>query len=151
MDGTRSWSHKVPCGTAKKCPGKPLFALVTFHKRVLPGLFPGCIWPFFCRPARNPGGPQPGAVHFSPPPGGPRVTFNSNLKVTRAPARNIPRFKPVICPAGARQGPCRDSPGTRGRMGPGWVFRRRLYDVRAGAGRDLCQDLCIISRGIHSY
>ena len=29
--------------------------------------------------------------------GGPRVTFNSNLKVTRAPVGNIPRFKPVIC------------------------------------------------------
>ena len=82
-------------------------------------------------------------------PRGPRVTFNSNLKVTRALARNIPQFKPVICPAGARRGPCRDPPWTRGqilkkntqdtRPGP--------YDVRAGPGLDPCRDPCIISRG----
>ena len=47
-------------------------------------------------------------------PRGPRVPFNSNLKVTRAPAINKPRMKPVNCPAGARLGPCRDPPGTRG-------------------------------------
>ena len=46
----------------------------------------------------------------------PRVTFNYNLKVTRAPARNKPRIKPVNCPAGARRGPCWDPPGTRGHI-----------------------------------
>ena len=39
-------------------------------------------------------GPRPGAVHFFTPQG-PRVTFNLNLKVTRDPATNKPRIKPV--------------------------------------------------------
>ena len=54
------------------------------------------------------------SISFTPR--GPRVTFNSNLNVTRAPAINKPRIKPVNCPAGARRGPCRDPPGTRGQI-----------------------------------
>ena len=46
-------------------------------------------------------------------PRGPRVTFNSNLKVIRAPAINKPRIKLVNCPAGVRWGPCRHPSGTR--------------------------------------
>ena len=115
------------------------------------GSFPGCSRAvfdrFFAVPHGTRGDPNRVPSIPPPPPGGPRVTFNSNLKVTRAPARKIPRFKPVICPAGAWQGPCRDPPGTQGRTqgtrpGPLWD---------PGAGRDLCQDLCIISRGILSY
>ena len=49
-------------------------------------------------------------------PRGARVTFNSNLRVTRAPAINKPRIKPVSCPAGARRSPYRDPPGTRGQI-----------------------------------
>ena len=49
-------------------------------------------------------------------PCGPRVTFNSNLKVIRAPAINKPRIRPVNCPTGARRGPYRDPPGTRGHI-----------------------------------
>ena len=133
---------------------------------------------FFGRLARDPEGPRPGAFHFFTP-RGPRVTFNTNLKGTRAPARNIPRFKPVICPAGTRLGPCGDPPGTRGQFlkkktrdtrpapywnragacgvltwllrDPGGIPPVPLYDVRAGPGRDPCRDPCIISRGIHSY
>ena len=77
------------------------------------GAFPGSSRAVFGRPARDQEGPRPGAVHFFTP-GGPRATFNFNLKVTRAPARNIPRIKPVNSPAGARRGPCRDPPGKRG-------------------------------------
>ena len=77
------------------------------------GAFTGSSRAVFGRPARDQEGPRPGAVHFFTP-GGPRATFNSNLKVTRAPARNIPSIKPVNSPAGARRGPCRDPPGKRG-------------------------------------
>ena len=76
------------------------------------GAFPGSSRAVFGRTTRDPEGPRPGAVHFFTP-RGPQGTFNSNLKVTWAPARNIPRFKTIICPAGARRGPCRDPPGTR--------------------------------------
>ena len=105
-------------------------------------------------------------------PRGTRVTFNSNLKVTRAPAKNKPRIKPVNCPAEARRGPCRDPSGKRWhilkestqgiRLTPlrypgGWLWgswlvlqgtraesRRCPYDARTGPG----QSPWIISRGI---
>ena len=61
----------------------------------------GLFWPIHTGPL----GTRSGAVHFFNP-RWPRVTINSNLKVTRAPAMNIPRIKPVNwpvrCPAGAR-------------------------------------------------
>ena len=81
----------------------------------LPGQSPGCFWPFLGRPARDPEGPQPGAVHFFNPARA-RVTFNSNSKVTRAPAINKPRIKSVNCPTGAWRGPCRDPPRTPGQI-----------------------------------
>ena len=79
------------------------------------GAFPGSSRAVFGRSARDPVGPRPGAVQFFTP-RRPRVTFNYNLKVTRAPARNKPRIKPVNCPAGARRGPFWDPPGTRGHI-----------------------------------
>ena len=94
------------------------------------GAFPGGSRDVFGRTARDPEGPRPGAVHFFTP-RGPRATFNSNLKVTRAPARNIPRFKPVICLAGARRGPCRDPPGIRGQ-----ILKESTQDTRPGPLRD---------------
>ena len=83
-----------------------------FTKGAFPGSSRAVFRRFFGRPARYSEGPRPGAVHFFTP-RGPRVTFNSNLKVTWAPARNIPRIKPVNCPAGAQRGPCLDPPRTR--------------------------------------
>ena len=94
-------------------------------------------WSHFTKGAGLPGlflaaleGPRPGAVHFFTP-RRPRVTFNSNLKVSRAPARNIPWFKPVICPTGARRGPCRDPPGRRGQ-----ILKESTQDTRLGPLRD---------------
>ena len=84
---------------------KAFHALVKFHKRGLPGQFPGYFWP--------------------------RVTFNTNLKVTRAPARNIPRLKPVICPAGARWGSCWDPLGTLGQF-----LKKSTQDTSPGPLRD---------------
>ena len=103
---------------------------LTFHKRGLPGQFPGCFWPFFGRTARtwrDPGQVQ--SIFFTPR--GPWVTFNSSLKVIRAPATNIPRFKPVNCPAWGRRGPCRDPPGTRGQF-----LKKSTQDTRPSPLRD---------------
>ena len=97
-----------------------------FTKEAFPGNSQAVFGRFFCCTARDPEGPRPGAVHFFTP-RWPRVTFNTNLKVTRAPARNIPRFKPVICPAGARRVPCRDPPGTRGQF-----LKKITQDTRPG-------------------
>ena len=82
-------------------------ALVTIHKRGLPGQF-------FWTSRTGPGGTPTGCRSFFCHPAGARVTFNliTNLKITRAPAINKPRIKPVNCPTGARRGPCRDPPGT---------------------------------------
>ena len=63
----------------------------------LPGQFPRCFW----------------------------VTFNANSKVTRAPAINKPRIKPVNCPAGGRRGPA----GVR--QGHGDTFWRKALRVPA--------------------
>ena len=73
-------------------------ALVTFHKRGLPGLFLAVTHGTRRDLDRVPS------------------IFNSNLKIARAPARNKPWIKPVNCPERARRGPCRDSPGTRGQF-----------------------------------
>ena len=69
------------------------------------------------------------SIFFTPR--GPWATFITNLKVTRVPARNIPRFKPVICLAGDRRGPCRYPPGTRE------AFLKKITpDTRPGPLRD---------------
>ena len=98
------------------------------------GAFPGCSRAVFGRFLAVPHGTRRdhdrvSSIFFTP--GGPRITFNSNLKVTRAPARNIPRFKPVICPAGARRGPCRDPPGTRRQF-----LKESTQSTRPGPLRD---------------
>ena len=97
--------------------------LLTFHKRGLPGQFLAVQH----GTRRDPGQVQ--SIFFTPR--GPRVTFNSSLKVIRAPARNIPRFKPVICLAWARRGPCRDPPGTRGQF-----LKKSTQDTRPSPLRD---------------
>ena len=80
-------------------------ALVTIHS----------FWPFLTVPHGTRWDPhRVPSIFFTPQ--GPRVTFNSSLKVTRAPATNKPRIKPVNCPAGARRVTCRDPPGTRGQI-----------------------------------
>ena len=53
------------------------------------GALPGSSRAVFGRPARDPMGPRPGAVHFFIP-RGPRVTFNFNLKVTADQTRKLP-------------------------------------------------------------
>ena len=65
--------------------------------RAVLGLFLAVFWLY----RTGPGGTPTGCRPFSHP-REPRVTFNTNLKVTRAQARNIPRLRPVICPAGAQ-------------------------------------------------
>ena len=94
------------------------------------------------------------SIFFTPR--GPRVTFNSNLKVTRCPEINKPRIKPINCPAGARRGhgnkfwrkarraPARVPYGTREGacvvltrlVGDPVESRRCPYDARTGPGRD---------------
>ena len=54
----------------------------------------------------------------------PRVTFNTNLKVTRAPARNIPRFKPRNLPG--RNSAC-PLPGSA--RDTGTIFEEKLTRI----------------------
>ena len=68
--------------------------------RAVPGLFLA----FLGHPARDPGGSRPGAVHFFTS-RGPRVTFYSNLKVTRAPARKFTTFQARKLPGRGSAGP----------------------------------------------
>ena len=75
------------------------------------------------------------SIFFTP--GVPQVTFNSNLKVSRAPARNIPQLKPVICPTGSRRGPCRDPPGTRRQF-----LKESTQGTRPGSLRNPGGSLC---------
>ena len=100
-----------------RCAFPSFTALLMPWSHFTKGAFPGStravlavFWPY----RTGSGGPRPGSIFSDPR--GPRATFNSDLKVTRATARNIPRFKPVIYPAGARWFPCRDPPGTRGQI-----------------------------------
>ena len=74
--------------------------------RAVPGLLLDVFWPY----RTGPGGTTTGCLPFFHP----RVTFNSNLKVTRAPARKIPRPPawtktrriPAQAPYGTRAGAC---------------------------------------------
>ena len=117
-------------------PGKsPIMPWSHFTK----GAFPGCSRAVFGRFLAVPHGTRGGpdrvpSILFTP--GGPRVTFNINLKVIRARARNIPRFKPVICPAGTRRGPFRDPLGTRGQF-----LKENTQGTRPGPLRDPCGSL----------
>ena len=98
------------------------------------GAFPGSSRAIFGRFLAVPHGTRKDpdrvpSIFFTPR--GPWVTFHTNLKVTRATARNIPRFTPVNCPAGARPGPCWDPPGTRRQF-----LKKSTQDTRPGPLRD---------------
>ena len=143
------------CECDETCGVAQAHALVTFHKWGLPGQFPGCLWPFFGRPALDPEGPRPGAVHFFTP-GGSRVTFNSN-----GPRREIYHVYQACKQSG------------RGSAGPLSGFARETGTIFEGQHAGYlhappppwlvgdpggvppvpsgCRYPCMISRGIHSY